>query len=124
MAKIKDLYAGFKDAYESRDESGVMSFISDDWEAGDGTTLSDLQESMRNSFSVFNDIKYVIANIKITPAGGGKYRVSYEATITGRNYENSIKHEEKSTVTEEVTAGAGEKVKISKTLNGKFWYVQ
>ncbi len=124
VAKIKDLYAGFKDAYESRDESGVMSFISDDWEAGDGTTLSDLQESMRNSFSVFNDIKYVIANIKITPAGGGKYRVSYEATITGRNYENSIKHEEKSTVTEEVTAGAGEKVKISKTLNGKFWYVQ
>ena len=54
----------------------------------------------------------------------GNAKVTYDIAIVGKNFENDVKHEEKSSVSEEVVVQAGGKIKISKTLEGRFWYVQ
>jgi len=122
---IKDFYNKFKTYYyESRNDSQVMSLLSDEWSAGDGTTLSDLQENLRNSFNVFNEIRFNISNLNIEKSSDGKYKVSYDVTITGRIYENNIKHEEKSSVSELVVIDSSGRVRIYRTLNGRFWYIE
>lgn len=121
---IKEFYNRFKYAYETKNETLVISFLSDRWSSGDGTTLEDLQENLRNSFKVFNEIKYNISNLTIKKLSSEKYRVSYDLTIVGIIYKNNIKHEEKSTVEEEVIIDKSGKVKIFKTVSGKFWYME
>ncbi|MBN2655005.1 MAG: hypothetical protein JXR79_07860 [Nitrospirae bacterium] len=123
-AKIQELYTGFKEAYESRNDSLVMSFMGDSWEAGDGTTLSDLQVNLSRTFRAFDEIRYSIQNINVQPSRSGVYNVTYDVTITSRMFMRNIKHEEKSTVSEEVTITESGKPKITKTLSGRFWYVQ
>ncbi|GEM_PF-940547 len=124
IALVKDFYTRFKEAYEERNDSRVMSMISDAWQAGDGTTLSDLQMTLRRTFKTFDEIRYNIQNLSITPLQNGRYRVSYDVTITSRIYKRNLKHEEKSSINEEVTIDGSGKAKISKTLGGRFWYVQ
>lgn len=124
MTLVKDFYARFKEAYEGRNDSQIMSMISDEWEAGDGSTLSDLQETLSRSFQTFDEIRYNIQNLSITSGQEGRYSVSYDLTITSRIYKRNLKHEEKSSVNEEVTIDSSGKVKISKTLGGRFWYSQ
>lgn len=121
---IRDFYARFKDAYESRNDSQVMSLMGDEWEAGDGTTLSDLQVNLSRSFRVFDEVRYNIQNLQIAPSQEGHFIVSYDVTITSKIYRRNIKHEEKSSVNEEVIIEKSGKVKIFKTLSGKFWYVE
>lgn len=116
-------YDQFKQAYESRNESAVMAMIGDEWESGDGTTLDDLQGYLHNSFTVFDQITYQISNPKYS-WNGSAYGVSYDVTITGRNFRHNLKHEEKSSVNEEVSLDSHGKPRISRTLNGRFWYVQ
>jgi hypothetical protein len=120
----RDLYASFKEAYEARDDSRLMSFISDEWQAGDGSTLSDLQTNLRRSFKTFDDIKYNIQNLSVRSGQAGRYIVSYEVTITSRIFRRNLKHEEKSSINEEVVIDSTGKAKISKTLGGRFWYVE
>ena len=119
----RTFYDQFKEAYESRNESAVMAMIGDDWESGDGTTLADLQGYLRNSFTVFDQITYQMSNLNHS-WNGSAYRVSYDVTITGRNFRHNLKHEEKSSVNEEVSLDNGGKPRINRTLNGRFWYVQ
>lgn len=119
----RTFYDQFKQAYESRNESAVMAMIGDDWESGDGTTLDDLQGHLHNSFTVFDQITYQIANLKYS-WNGSAYGVSYDVTITGRNFRHNLKHEEKSSVNEEMSLDSRGKPRISRTLNGRFWYVQ
>lgn len=121
---VKDLYSAFKASYESRNDSQVISFMGDQWEAGDGTTLSDLQVNLSRSFRTFDDIKYTIQNLSITPNQSGRFNVSYDVTITSRIFRRNLKHEEKSSISEEVTIDSSGKAKITKTLGGRFWYVQ
>jgi len=120
---IREFYRAFKDAYESKDESLVMSFLSDEWEAGDGTTLEDLEDNLYNSFSVFDEIRYEISNMTLAHTPGGTYSVSYDVTITGRIYEMNMKHEEKSNVNEEIFI-ENDKIKVIRTMGGRFWYVE
>lgn len=120
---VIDFYQAFKDAYESRNESAVMAMIGDEWEAGDGTTLADLQGYLRNSFTVFDQITYKLSQLTCS-WNGRAFEVSYDLTITGRNYLYNLKHEEKSTVNEEVSLDSRGQLRISRTLNGRFWYVQ
>jgi len=42
LSTVSSMYDQFRQAYESRNDSKIMRFMGDDWEAGDGTTLSDL----------------------------------------------------------------------------------
>lgn len=120
---VIDFYQAFKEAYELRDESAIMAMIGDDWEAGDGTTLADLQGYLRNSFTVFDQITYKLSQLTFT-WNGSAFSVSYDLTITGRNFRYNLKHEEKSTVNEEVALDRQGKPRIVRTMNGRFWYVQ
>jgi hypothetical protein len=119
---VKRFYDQFKAAYEARNESGLMNCLSDQWEAGDGTTLSDVEDYFRNMFTVFDEIRLDITNMKVEKSGGETYRVSYDLLITGRIFADNMTHKEKSSVFEEVTVSDG-KIKISRTPEGRFWYV-
>jgi len=124
LSAVSALYDQFKQAYESRNDSRIMSFMGDDWEAGDGTTLSDLQENISRSFRTFDEIKYTIQNLKIELKSEGRYLVGYDVTITSRIYKRNLKHEEKSSVNEEVVIDGSGKPRIARTMNGRFWYVE
>jgi hypothetical protein len=124
ISMVRDLYGQFKAAYESRSDMQIMALISKDWSAGDGTTLSDLQGNFRRIFRVFDEVRYNIQNLSITAGKAGRYIVSYDVTITSRIYKRNLKHEEKSSINEEVTIEKSGKAKISRTLGGRFWYVQ
>ncbi|MEJ5299087.1 MAG: hypothetical protein WHZ52_13735, partial [Armatimonadota bacterium] len=101
-AELKEFYNRFKQAYESRSEARLMGLIADSWSAGDGTTVDDLRDHFRNTFSVFNEIRVAISNVQGQKVGTDRWQVTYDITITGRIFDNNIKHEEKSSVTEEV----------------------
>ncbi len=60
----------------------------------------------------------------MTVTTGSDATVTYDVAITGRIFENNLKREEKSSVAEQVMADAKGKCQITKTLQGKFWYVQ
>ena len=120
---VHELYDKFKAGYSGRNDAVLRSLISDDWQSdSDGTTLSDLEANLRRSFKIYNQIVYSISNLQITPAGDGqKFRVSYDVQIKGIIFQNNIRHEEKSSVVEEVVVDQNGKAKIAKTLTGKFW---
>lgn len=119
---IRDFYNRFKQAYESRNESQVVSFLGDRWEAGDGTTISDLRLNLSRSFKTFDEIRYNIQNLNLERKEDGIYRVSYDVTISSRIFRRNIKHEEKSSVIEEVMIEKSGRVKVFRTLSGRFWY--
>ncbi len=122
---IRDLYNNFKSAYESRNDSLVMSFLGDSWSAGDGTTLADLQNNLRRTFKTFDEVRFNLQNLQIANIGSGIYRISYDVTITSRIYKRNIKHEEKSSVVEEITVdSSSKKAKINRTISGRFWYIK
>lgn len=122
--RIAEFYQQFRGAYEGRNDSQLISFLGDDWESGDGTTLADLQGYLRNSFSVFDEIRYTQSNLQIHPAAQGGYRVTYDLAIIGRIYADNLTHEEKSTVSEELAFDNGGKLRITRTTGGRFWSVQ
>lgn len=121
MEEIHEFYAKFKEAYESRNDFQVLSLIHDDWEAGDGTTLADLEMNLSRTFRTFDEINYTIANINASPLPNGRYLVTYDVAITSRMFERNLKHEEKSSVSEEVAIMEDGTVMIVKTLSGRFW---
>ena len=123
IQSVRDLYAGFKRAYESRNESQIMSYLGDDWQAGDGTTLADLQATFNRMFRVFDEILFDMSSPTIQPTPQG-FMVTYDVTITSRIFSRNIKHVEKSQVNELVAGGAQGVPKITQTLNGRFWYVE
>ena len=78
---IKTFYGQFKQAYESRNDALVMSYISNSWQAGDGTSLSDLQKNLRQTFRVFDEIRYNMGTPSINRLSEGLYQVAYDLTI-------------------------------------------
>lgn len=124
-AVVKSLYQSFANYYNAKNDSRLRSLISDDWESdGDGTTLSDLEMNLRSSFRIFDQIGCTISNLQITTRENGKFVARYDITIKGTIFKNNIRHEEKTSVTEEVSVDDSGKARITKTLNGRFWYVQ
>jgi len=123
IQNIKDFYAQFKQAYETKNDSLLMSFISDSWEAGDGTTPDDLQPNFARIFRIFNEISFDIKNLEVKKIDENKYIANYELTITGRIFSRNLRHEEKSSISEELSLQSG-KPKIIKTLSGSFWKIE
>ncbi|MDD2524244.1 MAG: hypothetical protein PHT81_05320 [Endomicrobiaceae bacterium] len=126
IKKIQDFYSEFKNAYQSKRDSKLLSMISDNWDAGDGTTLSDLEDYFRNMFTVYDTIQYELSNMKINPSQTSSFQdyiVSYDVEITGNIYDSNITRKEKSAVSEMITIdSSSDKAKITKTLSGSFWY--
>lgn len=121
---ILNFYNQFKQAYESKNPSLVLNMISNDWDAGDGSTLSDLESNLNRMFRVFNQITYDISNLTISKQSGNIYKVSYVVTIKGEIYAINTHHEEKSQVNEEIIFDDKGNIKIYKTLDGRYWYVE
>jgi len=123
LAVVKKMYEDFAKAYESRNSGKVMSFIADDWTAGDGTTASDLDEQFRNIFRVYDEIKVTISNLNVINEAPGSYTASYNMVISSRIYKKNIKREESSSVYERV-AVEGNSAKIKKTEAGGYWEIK
>jgi len=119
---VRDFYARFEEAYEAKNDSRLMSLLSDDWEAGDGTTLLDVESYFRNMFNVFDEIQVDIRNLRVESMGSDQCRVRYELEITGRVYADDLVHQEQSDVVEELAGFDGGRVRIARTPQGRFWY--
>ncbi len=117
-------YDQFKQAYEAKNESLVMSFIADDWTAAGGVTLFDLEDNLSNMYNVFDDIEYSLSELSINSAGQNVYDVSYSVTIRGTIFDNDLTHEEASSVNEQIVIDGSGKPKIKKTLGGNYWSIQ
>lgn len=124
VKKINQLYERFEDAYESKNESAVMSLISDNWSAADGATLFDLEDNLHNMYNVFDDIQYQISGLSIEETEAHTFNVTYKVNITGVIYDNDLTHEEVSLVTEQVTVDSDGQARITKTLAGNYWSIQ
>jgi hypothetical protein len=120
---VREFYRQFRQAYEARDEALLMNCMDDDWEAGDGTTLADLEDNLRRTFRIFDEIRVSMENLIITPQDAHTFAVRYDIVITSRIYGRNIRHEEKSMVREEVRLEDG-RASISRTIGGRFWYVE
>lgn len=119
-AKIKELYTSLKQAYEYKDEHQITNLLSNNWESADGSNVIDVEDNLRNKFSLYDDIQCNISNLSINKAGN-VYKTAYEIEITGKIYGSGITRKEKSSVSEEIIMENG-KTKINKTLSGRFWY--
>ena len=118
---IESFYNKFSQYYTDKNLASLMSLISDDWESSsDGITLMDLEDTLDNSFSIFDEIKCDINSLNINSIGQNKYSVTYVITIKGFIYDEDIEHTEKSSVNEEIIIDNGTP-KIFKTLSGKYW---
>lgn len=121
---IRNLYDQFKQAYEHKNDSRLMSFLDDAWSAGDGTTLNDVEEYFRNMFNVFDEIRLDMSGLRIESLGDGRYRTSYDLKITGRIFAHGIEHPEQSSVVEEIGADSSGRLRIQRTPQGRFWQTQ
>ena len=120
---VRKMYEDFKNAYESRSSARVMSFISPEWTAGDGTAASDLDEQFNRIFRMFDEIKVEITGLQVVGDGNGMYTASYKMAIRSRIYKKNIKREEDSSVYEHVEVN-GASAKIKKTEAGGYWNVK
>ncbi len=127
IKKIQDFYNEFKNAYQSKNDSKLLSMISDNWNAGDGTTLDDLEGYFRNMFTVYDVIKYEFSNMRAgmdSYSSLSDYTVSYDVEITGTIYDSNVTRKEKSAVSETVKVDSSGKVKLYRTLSGTWYFVQ
>ncbi len=122
--KVRELYAQFKEAYESKSVSKVIRCLSNQWSSGDGGTISDLQRQLQKTFAMFDEVRFTIQGLKIVKVAEGQYRVNYEVNIASKIYKKNLKHEEKSNIDEEVTVDQSGQTKILRTLGGRLLSVK
>lgn len=119
--KIKQIYKDLKQAYEYKEEYQITNLLTNDWESDDGSTVLDVEDNLRNKFTIYDTIQCNITDLNITKTGNNKFKASYNIEIIGKSYETGISRKEKSSVSEEVIF-ENENPKINRTLNGRFWY--
>jgi len=119
---IINFYDQFKQAYERKNDSRLMSFLDDKWSAGDGTTLYDVEDYFRNMFRVFDEIRLDVRGLRVEQINDGRYLASYDLTIIGRIYAHNLEHAEKSSVVEEIGPDRSGRMKIMRTPQGRFWH--
>ncbi len=120
LAGVHTLYQKFVDAYGRGDIRGILALLASDWQGGDGADTRDVEDTLINSFKVFDRIQYRISNLSVQPAGNNKLNVSYSVRIIGDNSRQRLHHEEASQIVEEVGLVDG-KVRILRTLSGNQW---
>jgi hypothetical protein len=98
VIQIRELYQKFVQSYQSKNLNGVLRAMTPQWQASDGSGLADLEDTLRNSFRVFDVIQFRIEGLQIQKSGSDTYNVSYAATLSGRINRLNVKHEETSTV--------------------------
>lgn len=119
--KVKELYIQLKQAYESKNISGITGCIGSQWQAPDGTTLSSLQANLTKTFKTYDEIRYTIQNLNVSKVADGKYKTAYAVVLSVKINKTNTKQEERYNVTDEVAVDNAGKAKIARTLTGKFW---
>lgn len=122
-AEAQAFYEKFRAAYEARNAAQVMALISPDWGAGgDDTTLEDLEENLRNNFRLYDEIRFSFSGLRVTQQGAA-LQACYDTVITSRIFKRNLKHEEKAAVCDELKEEGG-RLRIARTLSGRYWYVK
>ncbi|OGR66400.1 MAG: hypothetical protein A2X31_01960 [Elusimicrobia bacterium GWB2_63_22] len=122
-AEAQAFYEKFRAAYEGRNAAQVMALISPDWGAGgDDTTLEDLEENLRTNFRLYDEIRFSFSGLRVTQQGAA-LQACYDTVITSRIFKRNLKHEEKAAVCDELKEEGG-KLRITRTLSGRYWYVK
>lgn len=91
---VKGMYDRFRDAYQRRDARAVTRFMHTSWRAADGTTLDDVEETLANSFRVFDQVTVTISGLQVKPGNGGLFTASYHIQVVGEMTRKGIRHEE------------------------------
>jgi hypothetical protein len=102
ITQIREMYQKFAQGYQAKNLNTVIRTMSPQWQASDGTGVAELEETLRNSFRVFDTIQFRIEGLQVRNAAPGTYTASYSATLSGRINRLNIKHEETSSVTDTV----------------------
>ena len=121
-ALVRKLYEDFARAYSSRDAARVLALVSPDWGAGDGTTVSELEEQLRAVFRLNDEVTATVSGLNVVNDSPGRYTAYYTLNIKSRIYKKNIKREETSSVSEKVVV-EGNKARILKTDSGGYWEV-
>lgn len=98
---IQAMYRDFVAAYQGRNLPGLMRFLADNWQAADGSGRFDMEDTLSNSFRVFDQITFKINNINIRRVDRN-YEVSYQAMLSGKIRRMQKAHEETSNVVDTV----------------------
>ncbi|MBI5595137.1 MAG: hypothetical protein HY928_03505 [Elusimicrobia bacterium] len=120
MEPVRKLYERFSAAFAAKDLAAVLDCLTEDWEASEGTTLSDMESTLSNSFQAFDSVRMEIQNLQIRPAGNGRFTTSYSTHMVGTIRQNDIRHEEKSTHQDTVVFTNGSP-RIQRTTGGTGW---
>lgn len=118
--QIQELYQSFVSAYGRGDIRALLGLLADDWQGGGGADRRDVEDTLINSFKVFDRIQYRISGFSAVPIGNDRMQVSYSVKIIGENSRQRLTHEETSQVVEEVGLVDG-KPRILRTLTGTQW---
>ena len=116
--KVKSLYNQFKEAYESKNVSGIIRCLSNEWTSADGGNISELQRHLSKIFNLYDEIKFTIRNFNISKTDAKIFNVNFEVTIVSRIYKKNLTHEEKSSINEMVFLDETGKAKILRTIGG------
>ncbi|MDP2832490.1 MAG: hypothetical protein Q8Q28_04170 [Pseudomonadota bacterium] len=119
VGAVQRFYEAFAQAYSSKNLGSLTRMMATDWRADDAD-LSDLEDTLSNSFRVFDRIQFKIQGLSIQPIGANRFEASYSATITGHINQLGLKHEETARVTDTV-ANTPEGMKIQSTRGGRLW---
>ena len=119
-AQIQALYQSFVDAYGRGDIRTVVGLLASDWRGGDGADARDAEDTLINSFKVFDRIQYRISGFSVQPLGDDQAQVSYSVKIIGDNSRQRLHHEEESQIVEIVGLVDG-KPRILRTISGQQW---
>ena len=119
-AQIQSLYQSFVDAYGRGDIRAILGLLANDWHGGDGADTRDVEDTLINSFKVFDRIQYRISGFSVQPIGDDQAQVSYSVKIIGDNSRQRLHHEEESQIVEVVGLVDG-KPRILRTISGQQW---
>lgn len=122
-APVQAFYDRFRAAYEARNAPAVLALISPDWTtASDDTAITDLEENLRTNFRLYDEIKFAVSGLRVA-SQGNTLQACYDTVITSRIFKRNLRHEEKAAVCDELREEGG-KLKIIRTLSGRYWYVK
>jgi len=119
VGAVQRFYEEFAQAYSSMNLSRLTRMMTPDWRADDAD-LSDLEDTLSNSFRVFDRIQFKIQGLSIQPSGPDRFEASYSATITGHINQLGLKHEETARVSDTVV-NTPDGMKIQRTRGGRLW---
>lgn len=116
---VQKFYEEFAQTYSSKNLGRLTRMMASDWRT-DGADLADLEDTLDNSFRVFDRIQFRIQGLSIQPAGPDRFEASYTATITGQINQLGLKHEETANV-RDTLVNTPEGLKIQSTHGGRLW---